>query len=197
MDNILLIASANKNKLKEIYNILKNIPFKKRSLDEIKFRGHIEETGSTFRENALLKAETVGRKTGLLTLAEDSGLEIDYLTGRPGIRSARYSPGTDRDRLNKVLEELNGVPEEKRSARFVCVAALFDPQKKRTYFFAGESRGYITEKPQGKRGFGYDPIFYNLDLKKTNAQATFREKNRVSHRARALFKVKEFLGDGN
>ncbi|OGG03664.1 hypothetical protein A2W14_04080, partial [Candidatus Gottesmanbacteria bacterium RBG_16_37_8] len=138
------------------------------------------------------KAEFVGKKTGLLTLAEDSGLEIDFLAGKPGIYSARYHPGSDSDRIKKVLRQLKGVRKEKRTARFICVVAIFNPNTNKIKFFRGESRGYITEKPLGQNGFGYDPVFFNLDLGKTNAQATPHEKNRVSHRARALQKVKEF-----
>lgn len=191
--NTLVIATYNKGKLSEINQILKNIPFELKSLDLIGFTDEIAETGNSFKENAHIKAVTVGKKTGLLTLAEDSGLEVDALSGKPGIYSARYAPGNDEDRVNKVLHELEGLPEEKRTARFVCVAALFDPKINKTYFFEGESRGVITEKPIGKNGFGYDPIFYNLDLNKTNSEATVEEKNSVSHRARALIKVKQFL----
>ena len=193
MKKFLIIATTNKGKLIEIKEILKGIPYEIKSSAEFGFNSDIPETGMTFKENSQIKAEFVGKKTGILTLAEDSGLEVDYLGGRPGIYSARYLPGSDDDRLKKVLSELKGVPKEKRNACFICVAALFDPNKNKTYFFEGDSRGYITEKPYGKNGFGYDPIFYNLELKKTNAQASSAEKNRVSHRARALIKVKEFL----
>ena len=193
MKKFLIIATTNKGKLIEIREILKGIPYEIKSSAEFGFNSDIPETGMTFKENAQIKTVFIGRKTGMMTLAEDSGLEVDYLGGRPGIYSARYLSGTDQDRYNKILAELNGVPREKRQARFVCVAALFDPQKNKTFFYESESRGVITEKPYGKNGFGYDPIFYNLELKKTNAQASSAEKNRVSHRARALIKVKEFL----
>lgn len=193
MEEILLIASKNKHKLKEIRHILKGIPFKLKSLADVGCSQNIKETGTTYKENARMKAEIVGKKIGFITLAEDSALEIDVLQGIPGIRSARYVPGKDQDRINKILEELKGVTKNQRTARFICVTALFEPQKNKTYFFEGESRGLITEKPFGKNGFDYDPIFYNLDLKKTNAQASLKEKNLVSHRARALLKAKQFL----
>ena len=193
MIKTVIIATSNKGKLIEIKEILKGIPFQIKSLPELDFKIEIDETGKTFKENALIKAKTVGEKTNLLTLGEDSGLEVDYLYGKPGIYSARYIPGTDQDRVNKVLEELKRVPREKRTARFICVAALYDPRTQKTEFFEGVSTGVITQKPAGENGFGYDPIFYNLDLKKTNGEASLEEKNLVSHRARALKKVKDFL----
>ena len=190
---IIVLATSNNGKLLEIRNILENIPFEIKSSMELGFHNEIAETGKSFRENAKIKAETVGKKLKILTLAEDSGLEVDALSGKPGIYSARYVEGSDSDRVNKILEDLKNVPKEKRTARFFCVAALYDPVLDKTEFFAGESRGLITEKPVGKNGFGYDPIFYNFDLKKTNSESSLEEKNRVSHRARALIKVKEFL----
>ena len=193
MNKVLLIATTNKGKIVEINQILKNTPFVLKSLAEVGFNQEIEETGKTFAENARIKATTAGKKTGLLTLAEDSGIEIDALEGAPGIYSARYAPGSDSDRVNKVLKDLIDIPKEKRTARFVCVAALFDPEKNTVRFFEGESWGMITEKPIGVNGFGYDPIFYNPDLEKTNGEASLEEKNKVSHRARALLKVKKFL----
>lgn len=193
MKKTLIIATGNKNKIIEIKNILKNIPFEIKSSAQVGINEDVPETGKTFQENAQIKAETIGRKINKLTLAEDSGLEVDALSGRPGIYSARYVPGSDEDRVNKVLEELKGIPKEKRTARFICVAALYDPRTQKTEFFEGVSRGVITQKPAGVNGFGYDPIFYNLDLNKTNAQATLTEKNLVSHRAHALAKVKDFL----
>lgn len=225
---ILLIASTNPGKIREIKEILKGIPFELRTLDDIDLSEEIQETGKSFAENAIIKAKTTGEKIGMLTLSEDSGLEVDVLNGRPGIRSARYAEGSDLDRINKLLKELKDVPKEKRTARFRAVAALYIPvsshpevstegsserserrnasldsssrryvgtqnDKGGIFTFAGVSEGYITEKPIGKNGFGYDPVFFNLDLGKTNAQATLKEKNRVSHRARALQKVKDFL----
>lgn len=193
MKTTLLIATHNKNKLQEIKEILQDIPFKIKSLIDIGFSEEIKETGGSFKENAKIKAVFVGKRTGLFTLAEDSGLEIDALDGRPGIYSARYEMGSDLDRINKILNELKDTPKEKRTARFMSVIALFNPQTKNILFFKGVSRGLITEKPLGDGGFGYDPIFFNLDLGKTNAQATSEEKNRVSHRASALKKVKQYL----
>ena len=189
----LLIATNNSGKFNEIRAILNNIPYKLVSLLKAGITEEIPETGRTFEENAVQKARYVGEKTGLLTLADDSGLEVDYLDGRPGVRSARYVSGSDEDRVNQVLRELKEVPIEKRGAKFVAVVALFDPKTKSIKTFRGESLGRITGKAVGSGGFGYDPVFYNFDLGKTNAEATPEEKNKVSHRSRALQQARIFL----
>lgn len=194
--NTLIVATSNKDKLKEIKQLLKDIPFEIKSLKDIGFNQEIPETGTSFQENAEIKASAVAKITKILTLAEDSGLEVEYLGGRPGIYSARYVPGSDMDRVHKVLEELKSVPQKERTAKFICVAALFNPETGKVNFFNGESFGFITDEPIGKNGFGYDPIFYNSDLKKTNGEASEAEKNSVSHRARAILKLKNFLGRG-
>lgn len=189
----LLIASKNSGKLKEIKEILSGVPFEIKSLIDIGRDIEVEETGKSFAENAIIKAKTIGEKTKHFTLGEDSGLEVDALGSRPGIYSARYAPGSDENRMSKTLDELKGIPKEKRTARFKTVIAIYNPNTKSLQTFEGVSEGYITEEPIGRNGFGYDPIFFNLDLGKTNAQASFEEKNRVSHRAKALSKSKEFL----
>ena len=189
----LLIATKNKKKRREIKDILGKINFKILDLEDIGFDEKIKETGKTYKENAVLKAETVGKKTGYLTLSEDSGLEVDALAGAPGIYSARFAKGTDKKRIEKLLEKLQKIPQEKRTARFQSCIVLYDPLKKKTYSFTGISEGYITKKPLGKGGFGYDPVFFNLDLGKTNSQATRREKNQVSHRAKALKKARKII----
>lgn len=196
MKKTLIVATSNPGKLKEIRQLLNNIPFKIKSQMDIGFDQEIPETGNSFQENAEIKAKTVAKYTGVLTLAEDSGLEVEYLGRKPGIYSARYAPGSDMDRVYKVLEELKSVPQKNRTAKFICVAALFNPETGKVIFFRGESKGFITEEPLGKNGFGYDPIFYNTDLKKTNGEASDAEKNSISHRARAINKVKDFLGRG-
>src|SRR3989338_886028 len=159
----LLIATSNKGKIREIKEILAGIPYDIKTLADIDIKEDIPETGKSFEENAILKAKYAGGKSGLLTLAEDSGLEVDALAGKPGIYSARYVEGTDEDRINKILGELKEFPKEKRTARFKAVVAV------------------------------YDPIFYNQDLNKTNAEMTLEEKNKVSHRFRAISQAKEFL----
>lgn len=190
----LLVATANTGKIREIKEILKDVSFEIVGLEDVGYDQKIEETGTTFEENARVKAETIGKKLKMLTLAEDSGLMVDALGGRPGIYSARYGEGSDWDRVNKLLKELAGVPEEKRTARFRSAVAIFEPGTGKTSVFEGVTAdGYITSEPRGNNGFGYDPIFYNPELGKTQAEATLEEKNKVSHRARALSKACKHL----
>jgi XTP/dITP diphosphohydrolase len=154
----------------------------------------IEEDGSTFLENALKKAKTVADSTGETALADDSGIEIDFLGGRPGIYSARYSgPGATDEKNNcKVLAELKGVPLEKRTAAFRCVLVLYGPDGK-YQVFEGSWKGLIGFEPRGTLGFGYDPIFIDPQLQKTAAELVPEIKNRVSHRAQAFIKLKDGL----
>lgn len=189
----LLIASKNLGKIKEIKEILVGIPFEIKSLIDMGFTDEIEEIGKSFEENASIKATTIGEKTGLLTLADDSGLEVDVLSARPGVYSARYAEGSDLDRINKLLKELDGIPENKRTARFKSVVVIYDPTDKKTSIFEGECGGRIIEQPRGNNGFGYDPIFYSFDINKTFGEGNDEEKNKISHRARALIKCREFL----
>ncbi|OGG00019.1 non-canonical purine NTP pyrophosphatase, RdgB/HAM1 family [Candidatus Gottesmanbacteria bacterium RBG_13_37_7] len=193
MKKSLVIASANQGKIKEIKKILKDIPFEMKSLIDLKIAIEVIESGKTFEENAVLKAKTVGEKIKLLTLAEDSGLEVDALGGKPGIYSARYTGGSDQDRVEKLLKELKAIPREKRTARFYACVCIYNPTEEALSIFRGISKGYITEEPYGVNGFGYDPVFYNPKLGMTNAQAALKEKNRVSHRAQALGKARKYL----
>ncbi|OGY18785.1 MAG: non-canonical purine NTP pyrophosphatase, RdgB/HAM1 family [Candidatus Chisholmbacteria bacterium RIFCSPHIGHO2_12_FULL_49_9] len=192
----LLLSTRNFGKIREIKSILSGLHFELTTIDEvsgIRPSGVIEETGTTFAENAAIKAETLAKQTDLLTLADDSGLEVDALGGKPGIQSARFVEGPDELRYTRVLELLQGVPPAKRTARFKTAVAVHDPRTGRTYIFEGETEGWITTKPQGTSGFGYDPIFYSSELNKTFGEAELEEKNRVSHRGKALRKVKAFL----
>lgn len=192
----LLLATNNQGKIREIKNLLKNIPIRlvtTKDIINIPKNFNIKETGETFAENAKLKASTLGKMTKLLTLADDSGLEVDALYGEPGVRSARFAKGSDQARIKKVLQLLNKIPFEKRTARFKAVVAIYDPKTRKLITFEGQTEGKITTHPQGTRGFGYDPIFLSTELNKAFGRATLREKNRVSHRARALTKAKEFL----
>lgn len=191
--NQLLLATRNPGKFVEMRDILSDLPFHFYSLTECGIAKDIEETGQTFEENAKQKAIAYGTLAQMLTIADDSGLCIDALSGRPGIHSARYVKGTDADRIKKILEELATVPSEKRTAHFIAFVALFDPKTKQTEVFSGRSDGYITQGPKGIHGFGYDPIFFNNDLGKTNGEATGKEKNTVSHRARALLACRNAL----
>ena len=150
----------------------------------------VEEPGATFHENASIKAETYAARSGLVTLADDSGLVVDALDGAPGVRSARYSgPETsDREHYQLLLKNLAGVPDERRAARFVSVVAVATPAGQ-VELCEGTCEGIIGTRPEGEGGFGYDPVFYIPDLGKTMAQLTLEEKNRISHRAQAFRKA--------
>ncbi|GBD18465.1 dITP/XTP pyrophosphatase [bacterium HR27] len=157
------------------------------------------ETGNTFAENALLKARAVTRVTGLIALADDSGLEVDALGGRPGVHSARFAGenATDAQNIALLLEQLRGVPPERRTARFRAVIAFVAPDG-REALAEGTVEGTIVETPRGEHGFGYDPVFLPLSEQRTFAEMTLEEKNRLSHRARALERavaiLREWLG---
>jgi XTP/dITP diphosphohydrolase len=195
-NHYLLLATTNKGKIKEIKHLLKDLPLKILTISQIKSVPNnieIEETGKTFAKNATIKAKEIGKLSRLMTLSDDSGLEIDVLGGKPGVSSHRYAKGTDLDRNRKVLESLKGIPKNKRTARFVAAVAIYDPKLKKTKVFVANTEGVISMRLLGKNGFGYDPIFFSTELGKTFAQATIKEKNEVSHRARALLKAKTFL----
>ena len=192
----LLIATRSKGKFQEIVAGLSGLLFELVNLNDIPELPkvyEVEEPASTFEGNAIIKAMTLGKKTGMLTLAEDAGLCVDALDGRPGVRTARYAPGTDVDRYTKLLGELQGVPEEKRQAKFVAVIAIYDPENDRVRTCEGIYEGLITTEPIGENGFGYDPVFFNVELGKTNANMNLEEKNEVSHRGKALKKAKKIL----
>lgn len=195
--NTLLIATHNLKKAEEIREILSDSGWMFVTLDSVGITRDVAETGNTFEENALLKAKAYGEQSGLVTLADDSGLEVDALGGKPGIYSARYVQGSDEDRVKKVLEELQDVPEEKRSARFVAVMALYNPKTKKHFICKGECSGRIIHAPRGNNGFGYDPIFFSPELGKTFAEAAGNEKAKISHRGRALIQCRNFLQNGN
>jgi len=192
----LLIATRNKGKFLEIKKALKGRPFELLGLDAVKkipknFK--VKETGKNFRENAILKAKIFAKKTGFLTLADDSGLEVDALAGRPGIYSSRYAEGTDKERCLKLLQEMKNIPDKKRASQFRCVIAIFDSRAKKLTTCEGICKGKITKKPKGDHGFGYDSIFYLPKLKKTMAQLRSFQKNAFSHRGKALRKAKNDL----
>ncbi len=196
MSRQLLIVTHSKGKFPEITAELQGAAFDFLNLNDIPSlppKYEVEEPAMTFEGNAIIKAMTVGKKTGLLTLADDSGLEVDALNGRPGIYSARYEPGTDEDRYRKLLGELKNFPDDKLGAQFHCVIAIYDPATDKTRTCEGIYRGRIIREPRGANGFGYDPIFYNEELGKTNAEMTVEEKNSVSHRGKALREAREIL----
>jgi XTP/dITP diphosphohydrolase len=192
----LLIATSSKGKFPEIVAELKGLDFEFLSLRDITSlpaNFEVEEPAMTFEGNAIIKAITLGKKTGLLTLADDSGLEVDALDGRPGVFSARYVKGTDEDRYRKLLDELKNVPKEKRTANFRTVVAIYDPENDKIRTCEAIYKGEINFEPKGNNGFGFDPIFFNSTLNKTNAEMTLDEKNTISHRGQALRKAKEVL----
>lgn len=192
----LLIATRNRGKFLEIKKALKDLPFEFLSLDEsekIPQDFKVEEKGKSFLENAVLKAKTIGGMSGLLTLADDSGLEVEILGGKPGIYSSRYAKGTDEDRYQKLLRELKDVPWEKRTAQFRCLVAIFDPKTKELETCQGICKGKISHTPKGSYGFGFDPVFYLPQLGKTMAQLKPEEKNKISHRGKALKKARKIL----
>ncbi|GAB4320954.1 MAG: XTP/dITP diphosphatase [Candidatus Zixiibacteriota bacterium] len=190
----ILLATHNRHKVAEIRAILSGLPYEILDASAIDSPPDPEETGSTMEENAIIKAKAFYEVSGLWSLADDSGLEIDALGGDPGVRSARYAgPGcTFADNNRKVLRLMNGVPEYRRGARFRCVAALaMGPDTVR--LFEGTVEGRIIEEARGTEGFGYDPIFFSPELGHTFAEATPDEKNRISHRGRAFRAVAEYL----
>ena len=191
----LLIATTNAGKVREIRRSLSGLPFEVVSLAEVLPGASFRERGKTFLENARSKSLHYGQKSGLLTLAEDSGLEVDALDGAPGVHSARFSrpDPTDAKNNRKVLRLLANAPWKDRKAKFVCVMVLSrDGRVIREIH--GKVRGVIDFAPKGENGFGYDPIFYYPKLGKHFAELGPDEKNAVSHRGRALKKLKTFLG---
>ncbi|MDO8226071.1 XTP/dITP diphosphatase [Bacillus cabrialesii] len=189
-----IIATHNPGKVKEFKEILEPKGYDVKSLAEIGFTEEIEETGHTFEENAILKAEAVARAVNKMVIADDSGLSIDNLGGKPGVYSARYAGEQKDDQANidKVLSELKGIEKEQRTARFRCALAVSIPGSE-TKTVEGHVEGYIAEEPRGEYGFGYDPIFIVKDRDKTMAELTSDEKNKISHRADALKKLSKLL----
>jgi XTP/dITP diphosphohydrolase len=190
----LLLATNNKGKVREYQALLRGTRYQLVTLSEQGITTEVAETGQTFEENAALKATILAKESGLLTLADDSGLEVDALGGEPGSLSHRYAGegASDAERISYLLSKLKDVPEKERTAQFRCVIAIATPQGKVT-LCSGICRGIITTSLKGNQGFGYDPVFYLPELGKTMAELTLEEKNRVSHRARAAEKARETL----
>lgn len=190
----ILIATTNQGKIEEIRNLVKGLPAVFLSLSEVPDIPEVVEDGTTFEENALKKARTVAQSTGMATLADDSGLCVDALNGRPGVHSARYAgeDASDEDKYRRILAEMQDVPDSQRSARFECALALVAPDGEER-LFRGVCKGLITRAPRGSSGFGYDPIFYFEDAGCTFAEMDRESKNQVSHRGRALRQFAEFL----
>ena len=180
----IIAATKNKNKLREFGEILKG--FEIISQEEAGIDIDVEETGTTFEENSRLKAEAIFKATGIPAIADDSGLCVDALDGAPGVYSARYGGEglDDEGRVQRLLKNMENVPDEKRTARFVCVITMVSSGGVITA--RGECEGVINHAPKGKNGFGYDPVFYMKEYGKTTAEMSPDEKNAVSHRGKAL-----------
>jgi XTP/dITP diphosphohydrolase len=190
----IIIATKNKGKAKEFEQMFAKRGFKVLTLLDFPGLADVEETGSTFEENAILKAEAISKELGKMVIADDSGLVVDALDGRPGVYSARYAGGEKNDEANidKVLSELEGVPDDKRTARFYCALAIAAPGKE-TVTVSGKCEGKILRARRGTNGFGYDPIFFSLEAGRSMAELSAEEKNQISHRAKALKKLDEEL----
>ena len=191
----IILASKNQDKINEIKKILNGTGVLLKTCNDIEIP-EVDETGSTFVENAILKARSASMVTGMASIADDSGIEIEYLNGRPGIKSARYSGENATNEMNniKLLDQLRGVPYEKRKACYRCVMVYMKfPDDPFPIITSGSWNGYITEKPAGKNGFGYDPLFFLPEYNKTSAQISSKEKNRISHRAKALNELQEYF----
>jgi XTP/dITP diphosphohydrolase len=191
----ILIATNNQGKVEEIRSLVQGLPVEFVSLADFPGFPEIEETGDTFEANALLKARECTARTGLPALADDSGLCVDFLEGRPGVFSARYGgPAVvdDRRRYELLLEELRAVPDSSRTARFVCALALVYPDGREALFW-GTVEGTITREPRGEGGFGYDPVFFYEPAQLTFGEMNREAKNQVSHRGRALHAFSDYL----
>lgn len=181
----LIVATKNKGKVKEIKELLSGLDYQILSLEEAGVAIDVEENGQTFEENALIKARAIHQLMGGMVIADDSGIEIDFLNGAPGIYSARFlGDVSDIDRYEGVLALLEGIPEEYRTARYRCVVSLVSDEEALT--FQGTMEGRIAHEPRGDNGFGYDPVFYVPELGMTVAEMDSDTKNRISHRGRAF-----------
>ncbi len=182
----LLLATTNRHKLDEFYTIFSDLPLTLQSLREVQIDTDVEETGQTFAENAQLKARFYAQASGMLSLADDSGLEIDALGGAPGVYSARFAgrETSYEERFRLILEQMRGLTGEQRRARFRCAIALAEPDGQ-CRIVEGMIEGIVADSPRGTHGFGYDPIFLLPELGRTFAELTSEQKNRISHRGRA------------
>jgi XTP/dITP diphosphohydrolase len=181
----LLVATQNPGKKREYRELLAPLEADLHFPDGLDLYLNVQEDGSTYAQNARKKAEEYASASGMLTIADDSGLEVDALSGAPGIRSARYVAGSDADRVEALLDDLHGVPWEGRTARFRCVLVILTREEE-IYEAKGICEGVIAYEPQGEGGFGYDPVFYLPEQGITMAELSKAEKNRISHRARAV-----------
>jgi len=190
----LIVATRNRGKIREIREALKGLSIRIYALSDFDGVAEIEEDGKSFTENALKKARFYSKVFGKLTLADDSGLEVECLKGMPGIYSARYAGerASNRENNQKLLKEMEGIPLSKRGARFKCVMALVSPDGKEA-MTEGSCKGRIGMRERGRRGFGYDPLFILPKYGKTMAQLPLKEKNRISHRGKALRRLRKTI----
>jgi XTP/dITP diphosphohydrolase len=191
----LLIATRNRGKLNEFRQLLADLPVVLRSLSDFPQTTEVEETGSTFAENASIKALAYAAQTGMWALADDSGLAVDALGGAPGVYSARYAgdEASDRERMELLLSELARTGDDNRRARFVCAVAIAVPAGSIEHLSEGRCEGRIAQAPRGTGGFGYDPLFIPEGFEETFGELSSEIKGRISHRARALGDVRAFL----
>ena len=187
----LLIATTNPGKVREYQHLLNGLNCELVGLADVGITQDVDESGSSYEENALLKAREYAALSGLLTLADDSGLEVDALHGRPGVHSARYAPDSPA-RIRKLLDEMKQVPIDQRSARFQCVIALAWPDG-RAEITSGACEGWIIDEPRGSNGFGFDPVFHVPERGVTMAELPEDVKNQISHRAHAAQKMRPIL----
>lgn len=186
----IILATQNKGKIRELQELLRDADIEVLSLKDIEDWEDVEENGITFAENAALKAKAAVKKTGLIALADDSGLEVDALDGRPGVYSARFAgePKDDERNNDKLLQQLKEVADSQRQARFRCALVIATPDGKE-FLTEGTVEGQILTERRGKDGFGYDPLFFVPEYQRTMAELTLSEKNRLSHRAQAFRKA--------
>jgi XTP/dITP diphosphohydrolase len=191
----ILIATRNGGKISELEKLLEDLPFKLRSLSEFSDVADVEETGATFAENAILKAREYAKQANLWALADDSGLEVATMSGAPGVLSARYAGenADDAEKINKLLKELG--EKDERSARFVCAMALADETGEIKFLAEGICNGKIALNASGTNGFGYDPIFIPEGFSQSFGELSSDVKQKISHRARAITKIIQFLRD--
>lgn len=191
---VFAVATNNKKKLAEIQRILDSFGIQAKTLKELGVEIEIEENGTTFQENAVIKAKTIAEMVSLPTISDDSGLEVDYLNGDPGVYTARYAGenASDDENIDKLLNALNGVNKENRTARFVSAVCLYTPQGEYTVC-TGTCEGWIGFERLGDGGFGYDPVFMVGDI--SYSQMSAQEKDKISHRGSALRQLKDKIAD--
>ncbi|MGO9614662.1 MAG: XTP/dITP diphosphatase [Dissulfurispiraceae bacterium] len=192
----IVLATRNRQKIEEMRRILNNVNVTTLTLDDFPLCPDVVEDQDTFEGNAVKKATEIARYTGKMAMADDSGLQVDALGGAPGIRSARYAGegATDAENITKLLAELRDLPDENRGAQFVCCIALAFPRGE-VIEFRGSVKGKISENAHGRMGFGYDPVFYPSGYDKTFAEMSPQEKDALSHRSKAINKLKDYLKD--